>query len=79
MLKRLVNANGEWIVKGAELLDWKSLASIPNMVVCLGPASTVTVKESLMVMVLFPTEYLRMVVEIGSYRSFESSLFSDPS
>lgn len=27
-MKRLVNANGEWIVKGAELLDWKSLASV---------------------------------------------------
>lgn len=28
---------------------------------CLGPASTVTVKGSLMAMVLSPTEYLRMV------------------
>ena len=27
-MKKLVNTDGEWIVKGAELLDWKSLASV---------------------------------------------------
>lgn len=27
-MKKLTNAQGEWIVKGAELLDWKSLASV---------------------------------------------------
>jgi D-lactate dehydrogenase len=27
-MKRLKNAEGEWIVKGAELLDWKSLQSV---------------------------------------------------
>lgn len=26
--EKLVNTDGEWIVKGAELLDWKSLASV---------------------------------------------------
>ena len=27
-MKKLTNEKGEWIVKGAELLDWKSLASV---------------------------------------------------
>lgn len=27
-MKKLVNTDGKWIVKGAELLDWKSLASV---------------------------------------------------
>ena len=27
-MKKLINTDGEWIVKGAELLDWKSLASV---------------------------------------------------
>lgn len=30
-MKKLVNTDGEWIVKGAELLDWKSLASVNDL------------------------------------------------
>ncbi len=29
-MKKLTDSNGEWIVKGAELLDWKSLASVSD-------------------------------------------------
>ena len=29
-MKKLTDNNGEWIVKGAELLDWKSLASVSD-------------------------------------------------
>ena len=29
-MKKLTASNGEWIVKGAELLDWKSLASVSD-------------------------------------------------
>ena len=31
-MKKLTGANGEWTVKGAELLDWKSLASVSDPV-----------------------------------------------
>ena len=31
-MKKLTDSNGEWIVKGAELLDWKSLASVSDPV-----------------------------------------------
>ena len=37
-MKRLVNANGEWIVKGAELLDWKSLASVNDCLLYTSPS-----------------------------------------
>ncbi|WP_455586958.1 FAD-binding and (Fe-S)-binding domain-containing protein [Bacteroides sp.] len=30
VMKKLTNEQGEWIVKGAELLDWKSLASVDD-------------------------------------------------
>lgn len=45
IMKKLTDNNGGWIVKGAELLDWKSLASVSDPIflkyrgeICSSPA-----------------------------------------